>query len=284
LSDPGNTGQVLVKGRNTIDTFFGGIFMKSITMCAALASAALFSFVAPASAGTIVMTGSSASTGGAAGNILSFNDGAGISVQASAFSIVNGVTQAAYLGAYGSGLGVTNSLEGDGSAGASHTVDNYQATGTGFDFILLVFNKAVNLSTAVLSPFQVASTAADNDAFVNRGTLANAFQASPTAVSTANALSIANAAGGKNVAGNLASGNSTALNMANSYANVWVIGAARSSYTAIDSNADGFKLKSVTATAAVPEPATWGMMIGGMGIAGMALRRRRRAAVAQVIA
>jgi PEP-CTERM motif len=258
--------------------------MKSITVRVALATAAFVSFAAPASAGTIVMTGGS-STGGAAGNILSFNDGAGISVQASAFSIVNGVTQAAYLGAFGSGLGVTNSLEGNGSAGNSHTVDNYQATGTGFDFILLVFNKAVNLSTAVLSPFQVdMSAAADNDAFVNRGTLANAFQASPTAVSTANALAIANAAGGKNVAGNLASGNSTALNMANSYANVWVIGAARSSYTAIDNNADGFKLKSVTATAAVPEPATWGMMIGGMGIAGMALRRRRRTAVAQVIA
>jgi hypothetical protein len=31
--------------------------------------------------------------------------------------------------------------------------------------------------------------------------------------------------------------------------------------------------------AAVPEPATWAMMIGGFGIAGMALRRRRRVTV-----
>lgn len=257
--------------------------MKSIKISTVLASAAL-SFAVPASAGTIVMTGSAA-TGGTAGNILSYNDGAGINVQASAFSIVNNTIQTAYLGAFGSGLGVTNSLEGNGSASNSHTADNYQATGTGFDFILLVFNKAVNLSAAVLTPFQVASTAADNDAFVNRGTLANAFQATPTAVSTANALAIANAAGGKNVAGNLGAGYSTSLNTPNAFSNVWVIGAARSSYTAIDGNADGFKLKSVTAVAQpVPEPATWGMMIGGMGIAGMALRRRRRNAVAQVLA
>ena len=32
-------------------------------------------------------------------------------------------------------------------------------------------------------------------------------------------------------------------------------------------------------TSAVPEPATWGMMIGGLGMVGGALRRRKRAAV-----
>ena len=37
---------------------------------------------------------------------------------------------------------------------------------------------------------------------------------------------------------------------------------------------------TVTATTAVPEPATWGMMILGFGIAGAALRRRRVAAAA----
>ena len=39
-------------------------------------------------------------------------------------------------------------------------------------------------------------------------------------------------------------------------------------------------LVKLTYTGAVPEPATWAMMIGGMGIAGGALRRRRTAAVA----
>ena len=39
---------------------------------------------------------------------------------------------------------------------------------------------------------------------------------------------------------------------------------------------------SITAApaAAVPEPASWAMMIGGLGLAGMALRRRRRVSVA----
>jgi hypothetical protein len=37
---------------------------------------------------------------------------------------------------------------------------------------------------------------------------------------------------------------------------------------------DGYRINSITA--AIPEPGTWAMMIGGFGLAGMALRRRRR--------
>ena len=49
-----------------------------------------------------------------------------------------------------------------------------------------------------------------------------------------------------------------------------------------DDNHDDLVLRATIR--AVPEPATWAMMIGGMGIAGTALRRRRRNAVAQVLA
>lgn len=38
-----------------------------------------------------------------------------------------------------------------------------------------------------------------------------------------------------------------------------------------------FRVSGTTLTAAVPEPATWGMMIGGFAVTGGALRRRRRA-------
>ncbi|MBV1686642.1 PEPxxWA-CTERM sorting domain-containing protein [Novosphingobium sp. G106] len=41
---------------------------------------------------------------------------------------------------------------------------------------------------------------------------------------------------------------------------------------------------SVARTAAVPEPATWGMMIVGIGLAGGALRRRQRRTVAYDLA
>lgn len=44
-------------------------------------------------------------------------------------------------------------------------------------------------------------------------------------------------------------------------------------------SADGYRLGSIS-VAAVPEPATWALMIGGFGLAGAALRRRRPALAA----
>lgn len=49
-----------------------------------------------------------------------------------------------------------------------------------------------------------------------------------------------------------------------------------------DDNHDDFIVRATIV--AVPEPATWAMMVGGVGIAGMALRRRRRNASAAVMA
>jgi hypothetical protein len=292
LPDSAVALQILANGREIIFIFFGGNTMNSIKYFAALASTITMALALPASAGTIIMTGSDG-TSGVAGVVRGpFSDGSGISVQASAFSFNGGNALAnlstGYLGRYGSGLGVTNGNEGNGGSN-SHITDNVGGT----DFILLVFNKAVNLTSAVLNPFSTdgsksscpANPMCDNDAFVTYGTIANAYQAVPTAVSLANVLALANNANGKNVAGNMGAGYSTGLNSPNAFANVWIIGASRSNYNVIDGKSDGFKLYSVNAVAqAVPEPATWGMMIGGMGIAGMTLRRRRRAAIAQIMA
>ena len=43
---------------------------------------------------------------------------------------------------------------------------------------------------------------------------------------------------------------------------------------------NGWTLNFTTDVSAVPEPAAWGMMIGGFGLAGMAMRRRQKVSVA----
>jgi PEP-CTERM motif len=51
---------------------------------------------------------------------------------------------------------------------------------------------------------------------------------------------------------------------------------------ASDDNHDDFIVRATVSP--IPEPATWAMMVGGVGIAGMAMRRRRRTASATVMA
>ena len=45
-------------------------------------------------------------------------------------------------------------------------------------------------------------------------------------------------------------------------------------FTSNGDSADGYRINSISA--AVPEPATWAMMIAGFGLAGLGLRRNRR--------
>jgi hypothetical protein len=51
--------------------------------------------------------------------------------------------------------------------------------------------------------------------------------------------------------------------------------------TNVDDNHDDFIIKAVVS--GIPEASTWGMMIGGMGLAGMALRSRRRKGVVALV-
>jgi hypothetical protein len=118
------------------------------------------------SATTFDFSGSSALSG-THGNVRTYTVG-DISVKASAFSEVNGHWQSAYLGAFGSGLGVTDRNEGDGG-GDRHTVDNIGRE----NFVVFRFNQDVVVDKAFLG-----YVVGDSDISVWIGNVANAFNTS----------------------------------------------------------------------------------------------------------
>lgn len=218
---------------------------------------------------TISFTGGSSASDGTDGNIRSFSSG-GITVQASAWSYDANTLEQAYLGWYSSGLGVTNNGEGAGTTNNNHTIDNLGQS----DFVLLVFNSAVNLSSARLTPFLISSDPKDNDALISYATLAGAYTSpNPTAVPLNSSVFGTLQTNGYNVTGNNTSPYDTSLNSAGKFGNVWLIGAANPNP---DTNDDGFKLSAITVSTAVPEPATWAMLLIGFGVIGAGLRRKRQ--------
>jgi hypothetical protein len=145
----------------------------------------------------------------------------------------------------GFGYGIINSANDD-----SHTIDDSGR----YDFLRLEFSKAVTLNNVSLAAF------GDTDAWVSYGSAATDM-----ASSTGWTSFITN---GANYLGGTADRSfSPAINTA---ATVWLIGAGRG--TGSD---DSFKLSSIGVTAAVPEPASWAMMIVGFGAVGATMRRRK---------
>ena len=239
---------------------------------ASLALVAAVSVSSPVAAQTVAFNAASSGTSGTAANVRSYSSGA-IQVQASAWSYNGTTLQQSFLGQYGSnGIGVTNPNEGNGATGNSHTTDNVGQ----YDFILLLFNQAVNISSARLNPYAVSGSSSDNDAYVSYANAALPFTSSPTAVPLASSVFASLLTNGYNVSGNNVSPYSTVINSSSLFGNVWVIGASRSNP---DDVFDGFKLASVNVTAAVPEPSTWAMMLIGFGAIGVASRRRRKTLV-----
>lgn len=227
-----------------------------------LAAFAALSLASPAAAVTVDFTsGTNSSTNGSPdGNTRAFSNG-GISVTASAWSLNGSTLQNGWLGQYTGGLGVTNQNE-DGSSN-SHTTDN-----SGYkDFIILVFNQAVNIQSAKLNPYSVAGST-DNDAWISYGTLIGAFNSTALTDLMTRDYNVPGSGSPYNVS----------LNSAGQVGNVWLIGAWNSGAPnrgTIDTNIDGFKLASIIVTA-VPEPSTWAMMLLGFGAIGLATRRSRR--------
>lgn len=228
--------------------------------------------VVPAQATSFVFTSSSNSAlSGTFGNSYGVTSG-GITVTATAWS-TSGLANtnlpgAAYLGRYTNGLGVTNSIEGNGTSNNSHSIDNVGS----YDFVRLVFSQAVNLTgmTLVGYPVDGSSNNIDTDAWVSYGTGTGAFNTS--------SLWQGYIARGVDV------NNGVGYSSAN-FSTVWLIGAARST----TDRDDGFKLAAITAVTQsivpqVPEPATWLTMIFGFGLMGSTLRRRSTTALRTSVA
>ncbi len=266
------------------------ISIRRLALASAMAAAATLSAGA-ASATTIVLDGGGLNTPGATtieglnvGNTRTYTSG-GITLTAQGWTYDTSYSPdqllSSYLGAYaGNGLGVSSphvdanghclffcSGDGDGGSeegtgGNQHTVDNNDDGR--IDFVLLKFNTAVDLTSVFLNVYDVnPSGSADGDAtaYYKGGAFApvNGGDASAYLGQFTTLGLSGNSSGSRNIAGV-------------TYADTWLIGAAAGS-----DNNDGFKLYSVSFDApAVPEPATWAMMILGMGMVGAGLRLRRR--------
>ncbi len=177
----------------------------------------------------------------------------------------------------GAGLGA---LVPNETASASHQVDNVN----GWEFLVLQFDRSVSLTSGVFNAYQYGNLAIDNDAFVaglDAGVQWNQrlpLQALKWENTPAKDLSEY-----FKFSGNFGNdGPNTnpfkALNVSGTQGNVWLIGA---SINGPDGLNDAFKLAGLTVTA-VPEPATWAMMLTGFGMVAGAARYRRRKTTAAI--
>ncbi|MEZ5737304.1 MAG: PEPxxWA-CTERM sorting domain-containing protein [Novosphingobium sp.] len=204
------------------------------------------------------------------GQALTFTDGT-VTVEVTGWSINDSDTiNDARLGVWTYGLGVLNS-DGDNS----HTIDNSGWT----DFVVLLFDQAVILSSAQFNTGWHDMN--DTDATIGYDIVALPFN-------------VAGAIDGQNASvlssWNLYSSDSSGfgdefrnINPGSNSGNLWLIGASfdnptecfqTSRGTKCKEKPDGFKLELVKYETAVPEPATWAMMLLGFGLIGGVMRRR----------
>ncbi len=202
------------------------------------------------------------------GNVRTYSKTTGtetLSMKATAWSMSTANTvSSAYLGSYSTGLGVINRNEGSGS-GNTHTIDNQ----SGEDFILLQFSQAVTLTSTILNAYGVGTSLTDTDTTIAWGNLGGAWSQALNLSGQTEANLGKIFSGTVNVAGN---GTGTQKYSIVGAGNLWLIGASNVN---ADRITDGFKLASLT-VAAVPEPATWAMMLVGFGMVAAASRYRRR--------
>lgn len=206
-----------------------------------------------------------------------------VNVKASAWSRdINGNYSAGKVVSWGSnGLGIYQTGETTGNN--LHQIDNVN----GWEFLVLQFDQAVSLQSAVLKSYQISGlNYVDSDAFIgwssaafNTQLTASALAANEkTLTSTGNWFNSDSTDYGATVSGAAYNGSLTqtqtqTYNLSPSQAGtVWIIGG---SVNGPDWKNDAFKLNTIKVSSGVPEPTTWMMMILGFGMVGAAVRRRR---------
>ncbi len=250
--------------------------MKVFAKIAAFGIAAAIA-TTPAHAGLVFDFGNTAGQAhsgldGPNGNIRTYSatdNGQTVNVRVSGWNTDGTSVQNAFLGAYqNAGLGVTNRNETGN--GGSHAIDNIGS----IDFIILQFDQAVSLNGAFFNAIS-QNGIRDTDATFAFGNAALAFNSAPGLhnANIADFDSIFATNSRFNSFGSSVSG-FRSVNAAGSTGNIWAI----SALAPANGLSDSFKLRSVSVSnvAAVPEPATWAMMILGFGLIGGSIRSVRR--------
>lgn len=192
------------------------------------------------------------------------------------FSTANCITKS-YLGDFGAGLGVTSSADSNGDNNF-HTIDNVGQQ----DFIIIQFDRKVKLVSATFSPYTV-SNSTDTDATIGVRNLAVQSDLGQNAAINLTSRNTLSALVGTRYESSSTSTsiNTRALDASGYVGRIWMIAASLqvSNQRYYDNKKDGFKLSNVKVetVGAIPEPASWAMMIAGFGFAGAAIRRQKAA-------
>jgi hypothetical protein len=191
------------------------------------------------------------------GNVRTFTGSNGTKVEVTGYSLSGSTLAAAYVGQYTDyGLGVTDTAENGTAPG--HTIDNSGR----YDFLVLQFQTAVNVTQLGLTAW------GDTDISWAVGTTATAFNST---------LSFANWAAVDAAFSAFQASNGNWMNDGTGFTRSTPGGASGNLFFISagmpnpDQSSDYVKLKTLTA---VPEPASWAMMIGGLAVVGSAMRRR----------
>ena len=257
--------------------------MGTFKTIAGIAMVTALGMATPAAAETVLFNfNGNTSVNGDYGNSKQYSatvNGVTVNLLASAWTATpkNGsyTIASSYMGRYSHGLGATSAYDNRGRD-MLHTLDNKNS----FDFILFQFDQDVSLVSAVLHPFSIGNNGyVDNDASVGFGSTDAPWNVK---------LNLANPAVYNGLFDQIysikgtgkAADTTMAINPDNYSGNIWMVGAdffgadkLRYGKTGYDS----FKLNGLTVVTAnaVPEPASWAMMIAGFGLVGLGVRRRR---------